>query len=107
MKKDVHQLWLKIALTAMLLGAGAAYVGTQLFPGLPLARAALYVAGSVAALLLVLLVVALAGLVVRQFVLRKGGTDTQWFWFASEPRGLLQLRAEAQAVRDERERLRG
>ena len=29
---------------------------------------------------------------VYEWVLRKGGTDTAWFWFNSEPKGLTALR---------------
>jgi hypothetical protein len=29
---------------------------------------------------------------VYQWVLRKGGTETAWFWFNSEPKGLMALR---------------
>jgi hypothetical protein len=29
---------------------------------------------------------------VYEWVLRKGGTDTAWFWFNSEPKGLMALR---------------
>ena len=30
-----------------------------------------------------------------QFILRNGGTDPQWFWFSSEPRGLVALREQS------------
>jgi hypothetical protein len=29
---------------------------------------------------------------IHQWVLRQGGTDTAWFWFGSEPKGLESLR---------------
>ena len=29
---------------------------------------------------------------IYQWVLRQGGTDTAWFWFSSEPKGLESLR---------------
>lgn len=29
---------------------------------------------------------------VYQWALRKGGTDTAWFWFNSEPKGLMAMR---------------
>jgi hypothetical protein len=43
------------------------------------------------------LAVNLVGLVViylniSQWILRKGGTDPAWFWFASDPKGLVALR---------------
>lgn len=46
-----------------------------------------------------LLGVALAALYVAQFVLRHGGTDTQWLWFPGEPPGLQKLREEQKEVR--------
>ena len=50
--------------------------------------------------LVLLMACAFAGLVVltvcslqlAQFILRKGGTDPQWFWFNAEPPGLEQQR---------------
>jgi hypothetical protein len=47
---------------------------------------------------------AICSLQFSQFILRMGGTDAQWFWFPSEPRGLVGLREEqreGKAVRDE------
>jgi hypothetical protein len=29
---------------------------------------------------------------ISQWVLRKGGTDTAWFWFNGEPKGLMAVR---------------
>ncbi len=45
----------------------------------------------------VALTVILVGLIwiyfnIDQWVLRKGGTDTAWFWFSSETKGLMALR---------------
>jgi hypothetical protein len=40
---------------------------------------------------------ALISLAMGQWALRHGGTDAQWFWFPSEPKGLVQQR-EAQAA---------
>lgn len=33
-----------------------------------------------------------------QFILRKGGSDPQWFWFNAEPPGLVKLREEGKGV---------
>ena len=46
----------------------------------------------------IVVVGAVVSLTVSQFVLRHGGTDVQWFWFRSEPQGLVQLRAQAKAL---------
>ena len=47
----------------------------------------------------VLLIVGLPGIVLSlttmQWALREGGTDSQWFWFSSEPPGLMELREDA------------
>ncbi len=54
-------------------------------------------------LIVVLAVIALIvpsvmiSLAMGQWALRHGGTDAQWFWFPSEPQGLVQQR-EAQAA---------
>ena len=42
----------------------------------------------------VLVAITVASLALAQFVLRKGGTDPQWFWFSGEPPGLQNLREQ-------------
>ncbi len=84
------------ALTACLsLSVLAVVAGSQLAPKLPLPTLLLYCALGAIALLLVLSVAAVLLLTLHQFVLRQGGTDSQWFWFRGEPPGLAQLRAQA------------
>jgi hypothetical protein len=84
--------WLKVAAAALLLGGLAVVAGAQLAPD----RSLLSTLGfSAAAFVAVVAAIAVAALVigtVMQWVLRHGGTDTQWFWFPSDPRGLEQLR---------------
>lgn len=84
----------KLLVTALLLATLAGVAGADLAPQLPLRTLLLY--AFVGAMLL--LGAALVGLIValtfRQFILRHGGTDPQWFWFRSEPPGLVQLRKE-------------
>jgi hypothetical protein len=53
-----------------------------------------------AALLVLLVAVSICSLQFSQFVLRLGGTDTQWFWFSGEPRGLAALRKGQQVDKD-------
>jgi hypothetical protein len=55
----------------------------------------LYSGALVLGLLALLIVVTVVSLTVYQAVLRWGGTDPQWFWFRSEPPGLVGLRAQA------------
>ncbi len=42
----------------------------------------------------VLILIAVCSLTFAQWILRKGGTDPQWFWFKGEPPGLEKLREE-------------
>jgi hypothetical protein len=58
----------------------------------------IYSALGAGALLVISVAVTIASLTLSQFILRKGGTDPQWFWFKSEPPGLLQLRAQQEAA---------
>lgn len=88
----------KILLAMLLLAALACVAGSHLAPRLPLPTVLLYSALGVLAAGAVLLLVVVVSLTVSQWVLRNGGTDTQWFWFSGEPPGLQKLRAEAQAV---------
>ncbi len=85
-----------VAVLALLALAGIA--GADLAPTVPLPTFLLYAAMVGLALVALVVVAAVASLTVSQFVLRKGGTDPQWFWFRSEPPGLQQLRAQAKAV---------
>lgn len=49
-----------------------------------------------------LLVLAIVHLAVGQFVLRKGGADSQWHWFDNEPLGLVRLRERIRSQKQER-----
>jgi hypothetical protein len=88
----------KILLTVLLLTALAGIAGSHLAPRLPLFTVLFYSALGVLAAAAVLLVVMVVSLTVSQWILRNGGTDTQWFWFSGEPPGLQKLRAEAHAL---------
>lgn len=84
------------ALTAtVLLALLAGVAGADLAPKLPLYRVLLYSALAALALFLAVVVAAVVLSTLYQFVLRKGGTDPQWFWFSAEPPGLVQLREQA------------
>jgi hypothetical protein len=85
----------KIALAAGLLMALAGVAGSQLAPKMPLSEVLLYSGALVLCLFALLVVAAVISLTVYQAVLRMGGTDPQWFWFRSEPPGLVALRAQA------------
>ena len=68
--------------------------GARLRPGIPLHLILLNWGGALAALVVLVAATAVT-LTLMQFILRKGGTDPQWLWFASEPPGLQGLRAQA------------
>jgi hypothetical protein len=84
----------KALFAAILLAALAAVAGERLAPGIPLPTVLLYSAMGAAALFAILVVVTVASLTFRQFILRMGGTDTQWLWFSGEPKGLELLRSQ-------------
>jgi len=87
-------------LATLLLGALVSVAGAQIVPGWSLVRVLLSSALGAAALLGVLVVATIAKLVLGQFILRKGGTDVQWFWFSGEPLGLEHLRGQGHAPPD-------
>ena len=87
----------KILFAMLLLAALAVVAGSQLAPKVPLPMVLLYSAIGVLALCAMLVVALIVFATVAQWVLRKGGTDPQWFWFSGEPPGLQKLRAEARA----------
>jgi hypothetical protein len=100
MSRSVRSNVIRGCIAVVLLAGLAAFVGNSLFPGIPTWRVVLYaVAGGVAAFAVVL-AVAVGSLQFRQLVIRKGGTDPQWFWFSSEPEGLRKLREEARSAAD-------
>ena len=94
----------KVLFAAILLVALAGVAGTQLAPGIPLPTVLLYSAVGAAALFAILVVATVASLTFRQFILRKGGADTQWFWFSGEPKGLEQLRDQRASQANEARR---
>jgi hypothetical protein len=102
MSRSLRSIVIRGFIAALLLAGIAALAGHNLFPDLPTWKVTLYVLGGSAAAFAVVLTATVASLQFRQFVIRKGGTDTQWFWFSSEPGGLVKLREEARAELDVR-----
>jgi hypothetical protein len=94
----------KVVLATVLLAALAGVAGSQIAPQVPLVEVLLYSALGAAALLGVLVVATIVKLALGQFILRKGGTDVQWFWFSGEPPGLEAMRKQDAARRDEKNR---
>lgn len=97
MRRSSQVVITKGIIAVVILSALAGVAGSQLAPGASFLTVLMYSAAGLAAFVAVLLVVTVAGLTFRQLVLRKGGTDPQWFWFSSEPRGLQELREQVAA----------
>jgi hypothetical protein len=82
----------KLLLAAVALVALVAIPGRELTPAMPIGDLLLYCAAGVVGLFVLLVALTVCSLQFAQFILRMGGTDTQWFWFSSEPRGLVAMR---------------
>lgn len=87
----------KLVLAALLLLGLIGVAAADLAPQVPLAVFLWYATIGGLGLVAIVIAGAVVSLTVSQFVLRHGGTDAQWFWFRSEPQGLVQLRAQAKA----------
>jgi hypothetical protein len=80
-------------IVALALLVGIVVVAAQdLAPNMSYARLFAYIFIGLAALAVNLVGLSVIYLNVYEWVLRKGGTDTAWFWFNSEPKGLLAVR---------------
>ena len=80
-------------LLAGILIAGLIVVAAQdLVPHMSYTKLFAYIFIGLAALAVILVSLSVIYLNVYQWGLRKGGTDTSWFWFKSEPKGLMALR---------------
>ena len=95
MNNSNHQTKIKLAklFIAGLLIIGLIVLAAQdLAPNMSYAKLFVYIFLGLAALAVNLVGLSVIYLNVYQWVLRKGGTDTAWFWFNSEPKGLMALR---------------
>lgn len=95
LSKLSKQVATKVLVATVLLSLLAGVAGSQLSPQVPLHVVLLYCVVGAAALFTFLVFATVATLTLLQFILRKGGTDPQWFWFSSEPPGLVRLRERA------------
>jgi hypothetical protein len=82
----------KLLIAALGLVALIAPLAKELAPGVAWGFLVFYCLAGLVGLLAVLVVASVCSLQFSQFILRLGGTDTQWFWFSGEPRGLAALR---------------
>ena len=95
MNNSNHQTKIKLAklFIAGLLIIGLIVLAAQdLAPNMSYAKLFVYIFLGLAALVVTLVGLSVIYLNVYEWVLRKGGTDTAWFWFNSEPKGLMALR---------------
>jgi hypothetical protein len=80
-------------IVALALLVGIVVVAAQdLAPNMSYAKLFAYIFIGLAALAVNLVGLSVIYLNISQWILRKGGTDTAWFWFNSEPKGLMALR---------------
>jgi len=92
----------KFGVTVAALAVLAGIAGSQLAPSVPLHVILFYSAIGAIALFVAVMVAVVLTLTLIQFLLRKGGTDPQWFWFNAEPPGLVQLREQIAAKKSEK-----
>jgi hypothetical protein len=86
---------IKLLVCGVVLTGAIGFMVHLLWPALGLVTTGLYVLagwGILAGLMLVLVVNTAISSWINQWILRKGGTDTQWLWFSNEPKGLAQQR---------------
>jgi hypothetical protein len=88
----------KVLVVLLFMLAVLGFAGKSIAPSVALPTWLLWCALGVAAFLLVLVVLIVLNWQLGQWVLRKGGTDPQWFWFPSEPRGLVALREQQRSA---------
>ena len=95
MNNSNHQAKIKLAklFIAGLLIIGLIVLAAQdLAPNMSYAKLFEYIFLGLAALAVTLVGLSVIYLNVYEWVLRMGGTDTAWFWFNSEPKGLMAVR---------------
>ena len=84
----------KLFIAAIALVALVSIAARGLVPSVTLGELLLYSAGGVVGVMALIILGAICSLQFSQFILRAGGTDAQWFWFPSEPKGLVALREQ-------------
>ena len=82
----------KLLLSGFLIAGLIVVAAQDLAPNISYAKLFAYILLGLAALTVNLVGLCVIYLNVYQWVLRKGGTDTAWFWFNREPKGLMGLR---------------
>lgn len=88
-KRSVFRI--KLMVCGVVLTGAIGFMVHLLWPALDLLTTGLYVLagwGIMAGLGLVLVVNTAISSWINQWILRKGGTDTQWLWFPADPPGM-------------------
>ena len=89
----------KLLICGVVVTVAIGFMALLLWPALSLAALALYVLagwGILAGLMLMLVANTAVSSWINQWILRKGGTDTQWLWFVADPPGLQKDRQPKQ-----------
>lgn len=94
----------KLLVSAIAIVALVSMPARIFMPSASLVEVLLYCALGVVCFMMVLAVVTVCSLQISQVILRLGGTDTQWFWFSSEPNGLVALRRKMRKAKTLRDR---
>jgi hypothetical protein len=98
---------LKLVLVVLVLAVVLGVAGRSIAPSVALTTWLLWCGIGLGVFLVISVVWILLNLQLGQWVLRKGGTDPQWFWFNSEPKGLEGLRGQRRSLRTQEEERRG
>ena len=83
----------RIVIAVALISSLLAIVGSALAPRVSVWELLILSLGAMLAFLVVVAVVAACSMQIRQWVLRSGGTDTQWLWFSRDPPELEKMRS--------------
>lgn len=89
----------KLLICGVVITLAIGFMALLLWPALDLRALALYVSagwGILAGLMLMLVANTAVSSWINQWILRKGGTDTQWLWFPADPPGLQKNRQAKQ-----------
>ena len=89
----------KLLFCGVVVTVAIGFMALLLWPALSLAALTLYVLagwGILAGLMLMLVANTAVSSWINQWILRKGGTDTQWLWFPTDPPGLQKDRQPKQ-----------
>ncbi|MBP6277875.1 MAG: hypothetical protein KA393_10750 [Limnohabitans sp.] len=89
----------KLLICGVVVTVAIGFMALLLWPALSLAALTLYVLagwGILAGLMLMLVANTAVSSWINQWILRKGGTDTQWLWFVADPPGLQKDRQPKQ-----------